>query len=81
MNKYQQPKLNGSATVSGRHLKTEGYSSDTLHAKRDRKRQEAEARQRECDGRTTEERLMNIASRRGKSKREATRLLREASSK
>lgn len=78
MNKYTKTSTSSTSTTGARRVKTAGYNSATLHAKRDRKRQEAEARQRECSQRTTEERLMNIASRRGKSEREAVRLLRAA---
>ena len=80
MNKYtSQTKSGTSTTTSGgsRRVKTEGYRSATLHAKRDRKRQEAEARQRECDSRTLKER-MDLCRRRpgrpGDSSREFKRL-------
>lgn len=44
--------------------KTNGYSSATLHAKRNRKRQEAEARQAEHDKLTTAQKLTIAAGRR-----------------
>jgi len=80
MNKYtSQTKSGTSTTTSGgsRRVKTEGYCSATLHAKRDRKRQEAEARQRECDGLDLDQRVTRIYSRPGQSNREFKRLLRE----
>ena len=80
MNKYtSQTKSGTSTTTSGRpsRVKTAGYCSATLHAKRDLKRQEAEARQRECDGLDLDQRVTRVYSRPGQSKRELKRLLRD----
>lgn len=58
--------------------KTNGYSSATLHAKRNRKRSEAEARKREHDTLTINEKIEKARSRRGESKREIARLMKLA---
>ena len=58
----------------GRPIKKEGYSSDVLHAKRDRKRTEAQARQREHDKLTRAQKLHKADGRRGNSVREWERL-------
>lgn len=55
-------------------IKTEGYSQDKADAKRDRKRQEAEARQAAHDALTAEEKFAKTNSRRGASARESERL-------
>jgi hypothetical protein len=71
--KYPQNKADGAA-LPGRRLRTEGYSNATLHAKRDRKRSEAEARQRSYKALTRDEKLALCEDRRGKSAREVARL-------
>jgi hypothetical protein len=58
--------------------KTNGYNSAHIHAKRNRKRQEADARQQEHDSLTINEKIEKAQSHRGKSKRELTRLLKLA---
>ncbi len=55
--------------------KTNGYTSATLNAKRNRKRQEAEARQREHDSLTVEQKITKALKRQGSSKREVSRLM------
>lgn len=72
MQKYPQNKTNGSSVV--RPVKQEGYCSDTLHAKRDRKRSEAQARQRERAARTDRQQYALCSERPGQSKREKRRL-------
>jgi len=64
-------------TMTQRPLKKNGYSSVHLHAKRDRKRQEAEARQREWNSKSLQERIEIAARRRGASAREVTKLAAE----
>jgi hypothetical protein len=71
MQKYPQNKVVG---TTSRPVKTEGYCSDTLHAKRDRKRSEAQARQREHDAHTPEAKRQKCLARRGNSARELERL-------
>jgi len=71
MQKYPQNKVVG---TTSRPVKTEGYCSDILHAKRDRKRSEAQARQRECASRTPRQQWELCQSRPGQSKRETKRL-------
>ncbi len=61
-------------TITTRPTKKNGYSSGKLQAKRDRKRQEAEARQREWESKSLQERIELAARRRGVSKREVTKL-------
>jgi hypothetical protein len=56
-------------------IKTNGYSSAKLHAKWDRKRQEGEARQREHDKLTAQDKISLAKTRRGESKREIARLM------
>lgn len=58
--------------------KTNGYSSATLNAKRNRKRSESEARQREHDSLTLNEKIEKARSRRGNSKSELARLMKVA---
>lgn len=73
MQKYPQNKAAGNTTA--RPVKTEGYCSDILHAKRDRKRREAQERQREHDALTLDQRLFLCChERRGSSGREAARI-------
>lgn len=57
-----------------RRGKSGGYSSAKLHAKRDKKRQEANTRQRHYEGLTIPARISLAKSRRGESKREIARL-------
>jgi hypothetical protein len=72
MNKHQ---THGTAAlITGGRKKIAGYSSATLHAKRDSKRREAEARQRSYDALTLDEKLEAIADRPGTSARELARL-------
>jgi hypothetical protein len=54
--------------------KTNGYNSAHLHAKRNRKRSETEARKREHDSLSIKEKIVKAKSRRGESKREIARL-------
>jgi hypothetical protein len=58
--------------------KTNGYNSAHLHAKHNRKRQEAADRQREHDSLTINEKIEKLRSRRGDSKRELARLMKLA---
>lgn len=58
--------------------KTNGYNSAHLHAKRNRKRQEAQSRKREHDTLTLNEKIEKARSRRGESKREIARLMKMA---
>jgi hypothetical protein len=55
-------------------IKTEGYSHDKADARRDRKRQEAEARQAAHDPLTIEEKFAKTNTRRGASARESERI-------
>lgn len=64
-------------TIITRPTKKNGYSSGKLQAKRDRKRQEAEARQREWESKSLQERIEIASRRRGASKREVTKLAAE----
>lgn len=61
-------------TTTTRPVKTEGYSSDTLHHKRDLKRREAKSRQAYYKTLTLEQQLALAVSRRGESKREIARI-------
>jgi hypothetical protein len=61
--------------------KTEGYSSATLHAKRNSRRQDAEARHRLYDQLTSIEQIALCDSRRGQSKREVARILKKLQGK
>ena len=71
-NKYA---ANESTTsVAGRKVGRLSYGSLKLHAKRDRKRQEAEARQREHDALSVKDKITLAKSRDGESKREIARL-------
>ena len=54
--------------------KTNGYCSDTLHAKRDRKRKEAEDRYYANESLTIKQRLTKCSKRPGESKKEVARL-------
>lgn len=59
--------------------KTNGYNSAHLHAKRNRKRQEAQSRKREHDTLTLNEKIEKARFfRRGESKREISRLMKMA---
>lgn len=69
---------NSNETKTPKRGKTNGYNSATLHAKRNRKRQEAESRQREHDTLTLNEKIEKARSRRGESKREIARLMKMA---
>ena len=60
--------------TSKRPVKVNGYKSNKLWAKRDRKRVEAENRQGKRDSRTVGEQLLLISKRRGKSAREVARI-------
>lgn len=51
-----------------------GYSSAKLHAKRDRKRAEAEARNAKWEGKTVEAKIKSLAKRRGASKKQLAKL-------
>lgn len=55
--------------------KTEGYSNAKMHAKRNRKRIEAEQRQDEHDSLTIQEKIAKALKRPGSSKREVARLM------
>ncbi len=57
-----------------RNVKENGYKSAVLHANRNRKRTEAEARQREYAGLTVAQKIKRAKSRPGESKRELARL-------
>jgi hypothetical protein len=61
-------------TITTRPTKKNGYSSGKLQAKRDRKRQEAEARQREWESKSLQERIEICHGRRGASRREVAKL-------
>lgn len=65
---------NSNELKSPKRGKINGYNSAHLHAKRNRKRQEAEARQREHNSLTINEKIEKARSRRGESKREIARL-------
>jgi hypothetical protein len=54
--------------------KTNGYNSTKLHAKRNRKRSEAEARKYDHDSLSIKEKIAKAKSRRGNSQREIARL-------
>lgn len=54
--------------------KTEGYSNATLHAKWERKRAEAIARNNAWARHTREEKIASLYARRGESKRQLARL-------
>jgi len=54
--------------------KVNGYHSEKLHAKRDKKRQEAKSRHRHYESLTIKERITLAKSRPGNSKRELNRL-------
>lgn len=69
---------NSNETKTVKRGKTNGYNSAHLHAKRNRKRQEAEARQQEHDTLTLNEKIEKARSRRGESKRELARLMKLA---
>lgn len=72
--KYPQTQSStGKATV-GRRLKTEGYSNAMLKAKRNARRQDAEARQQAHEGLTLRQRFNKALSRPGQSKRELVRI-------
>jgi hypothetical protein len=75
MNKYSTDSTSSSSTHS--KIKVNGYSSVVLHAKRDRKRIDAEARQREYDSLSLSDKIARIKARpndSGESKRELSRL-------
>lgn len=55
-------------------IKTAGYSNATLHAKWDRKRAEAIARNNAWDRHAVEEKIASLHARRGESKRQLDRL-------
>jgi hypothetical protein len=63
-----------SGTGSSSRKKTNGYSSNFLHAKRDWKRKHAEERQADYKALTIEARIAQATGRRGESKRELARL-------
>lgn len=60
--------------TEGRPIKKNGYSHAKADAKRDRKRQDAEARQGVYDGLTLRMRLARTLTARGQSKRQRARL-------
>lgn len=66
--------MNDLPETTKRSGKTNGYSNHKLHAKLDRKRQEAEDRQAEHDSLTLKEKIDKAKSRRGNSTREISRL-------
>lgn len=66
MNEEKQP--------NSHKVKTNGYSSATLHRKRDKRSQEADARNRDYKSLSVTERLNRAKSRRGQSKKEIARL-------
>lgn len=66
---------NKNESKSVRQGKTNGYTSAHLLAKRNRKRQESDARQREHDSLALNEKIEKARSRRGESKRELARLM------
>jgi hypothetical protein len=55
--------------------KSNGYTSATLNAKRNRKQEEAWFRQRDHDALTVEAKIAKALKRRGSSKREVSRLM------
>lgn len=57
-----------------RRIKVGGYSSTKLHARRDKRRHEAEARQGEYDKLTVAQRLLRAKKSPGQSKREIIKL-------
>lgn len=59
----------------GRPVKKNGYSSATLHAKRNQRRIDAEKRDCAYQSLTVKDRLDRVNRRRGQSKRETSRLL------
>jgi hypothetical protein len=69
---------NTNEAKSPKRGKTNGYNSAHLHAKHNRKRQEADSRQQEHNTLTLNEKIDKVRSRRGNSKRELARLLKEA---
>lgn len=69
---------NSNETKPVKRGKTNGYNSAHLHAKRNRKRQEAEARQQEHDTLTINEKIDKARARRGESNREIARLMKLA---
>ncbi len=70
--------MDAASTTSKRPIKENGYSSVKLHAKRDRKRHEAEVRQDEYQALSHKEKLARVQNRifagKGESKRELARL-------
>ena len=72
-NKYPQTSASTSTGATGVKRCRESYSSVKLHAKRDRKRQEAQARQREYSALSIKDRIARVTDR-GGSVRELARL-------
>lgn len=60
--------------MKSRPIKENGYSNRTLHAKRDRKRDEAEARNHRWQNLTYAEQLDSLKIRRGNSERQRNRI-------
>lgn len=71
-------KSNQNDIKSPKRGKTNGYNSAHIHAKRNRKRQEAASRQQEYDSLNLNEKIEKARSRRGESKSELSRLLKLA---
>jgi hypothetical protein len=61
-------------TQTPKRGKTNGYNSTVLHMKRDHKRQDAEARQRDHDKLTVAQKIAKAQKRDGDSKKEIARL-------
>lgn len=61
-------------TVNGHRIKVNGYSSNILHAKRNKRRDEAMARQDAHEKFTINQQIKKIKSRRGESKKELARI-------
>jgi len=72
--KYPQATKNVNAEGEAKKGKINGYHSEKLHAKWDKKRSEAKARQRHYEGLTVQARIALAKSRPGESKQELARL-------
>jgi len=78
MSKQKYPQTGSSKTSStstpNSRKKTAGYCSDRLHAKRDQRRREADARQARYDALSLEDRLRLCHTRPGQTIRERARI-------
>lgn len=72
---------NKTTTPNKRPVKVNGYSHRKADARKDRRRDEADARQDKYDSLTVEQKISRAKKRRGKSEREINRLINRAASK